>query len=104
VAYERQEYGELSIPLTPLQVVVGKRNAQNNKVFEPQNKKALEGQYTRIAYVLPANRSPLEVLRNYQDEIKSQRGKTLFECRGAECGGSAVRNWGGGGGEMSLAM
>ena len=104
VAYERQEYGELSIPLTPLQVVGGKRNAQNNKVFEPTHKKALEGPYTRIAYVLPENRSPLEVLRNYQDEIKSQGGKTLFECRGAECGGSAVRSSGGGGGEMSLAM
>ena len=104
VAYERKEYGELSIPLASLQVVGDKKTAQNNKLFEPKSKKALEGPYTRIAYVLPENRSPLEVLRNYQDEIKSQGGKTLFECRGGECGGSAERSTGGGGGEMSLAM
>ena len=88
VAYERKSFGELTLPLSPIELVTPeKRTQQNNRVFEPKKKKALEGVYTRLAYLLPAERSPLEVLRNYQDEIKSKGGKVLFECKGTECGG-----------------
>jgi outer membrane protein OmpA-like peptidoglycan-associated protein len=85
-------------------VLPEKRTRQNNRVFEPKKKKALEGSYTRIAYLLPAERSPLEVVRNYQDEIKNSGGSVLFECKGAECGGDSDDSTGGGGGDMSLAM
>jgi outer membrane protein OmpA-like peptidoglycan-associated protein len=54
--------------------------------------------------LIPANRSPLEVLRNYQQEITQKGGKILFECKDAECGGSASRSSQGGGGSMSLSM
>jgi OOP family OmpA-OmpF porin len=54
--------------------------------------------------VLPANRSPLEVLRNYQQEIKGKGGRILFECKAEACGGDSTRSSSGGGGEMSLAM
>ena len=105
VAYERKSFGELTLPLSPLlQVEPEKRTQQNNRIFEPKTKLALEGPYTRIAYLLPADRSPLEVLRNYQDEIKSKGGKILFECKGAECGGEPGSSSAGGGGNMSLAM
>lgn len=104
VAYEHKSFGELTLPLSRLELVPGKTTRQNNKVFQPQSKKSLEGPYTRIAYILPAQRSPLEVLRNYQDDIKSKRGNILFECNGADCGGNPARSSGGGGGEMSLAM
>jgi outer membrane protein OmpA-like peptidoglycan-associated protein len=49
--------------------------------------KTVEGPYTRLVYVLPAGRSPLEVIRNYQDEIVAQGGQVLFECKREECGG-----------------
>jgi OOP family OmpA-OmpF porin len=104
VAYEHKSFGELTLPLSPLVLVPDKQTQQNDHVHEPKQKKALEGSYTRIAYLLPAERSPLEVLRNYQDEIKSKGGKVLFECKGAECGGSPQRSSAGGGGDMSLAM
>ncbi len=104
VAYEHKSFGELTLPLSPLVLVPDKQTQQNNHLHEPKQKKALEGSYTRIGYLLPADRSPLEVLRNYQDEIKSKGGKVLFECKGAECGGSPERSSGGGGGDMSLAM
>jgi OOP family OmpA-OmpF porin len=81
-----------------------KRDSHNNDYFEPKQKKSLEGAYTRIVYFQPANRSPLEVLRNYQQEIKSGGGKILFECKADECGGDATRSSEGGGGKMSLAM
>ena len=104
VAYEHKGFAELTLPLSRLEEVPGKTTQQNNKVHEPKNKKALEGAYTRIAYLIPADRSPLEVLRNYQDDIKSKGGTILYECKGAECGADASRSSGGGGGSVSLAM
>ncbi len=104
VVHERKSFAELTLPLSPLEVVPDKRTQQNNRLFEPKKKKPLEGSYTRIAYLLPADRSPLEVLRNYQDEVKSGGGTILYECKGAECGGSPDRSSAGGGGDMSLAM
>lgn len=104
VAYERKSFGEFTLPLSPLELVPNRSTKQNNRLHEPKKKKALEGAYTRIVYLLPAERSPLEVLRNYQDEIKSGGGAVLFGCTGAECGGDPRRSSGGGGGLMSLGM
>jgi OmpA-OmpF porin, OOP family len=104
IAYEHKSFGELTVPLSRLEVVSGKTTQQNNRVHEPKNKKALEGAYTRIAYLIPADRSPLEVLRNYQDDITSKGGKILYECKATECGADPSRSSGGGGGDMSLAM
>lgn len=104
VAHEHKAFAELTLPTSPLDKVADKRTRQNDQVYEPKTKKALEGPYTRIVYVVPENRSPLEVLRNYQDEITSTGGNVLFTCRSEECGGTPERSSGGGGGEMSLAM
>lgn len=104
VGYEQQSYSELTLPLSKLEPVPDKRDDHNNRYFEPNLKKSLEGPYTRLVYLLPANRSPLEVLRNYQQEIKGKGGRILFECNGEECGGDSTRSSSGGGGEMSLAM
>jgi OmpA-OmpF porin, OOP family len=104
VVYEQQSFGEFTLPLSRLEAVPDKRDSHNNDYFEPKQKKSLEGAYTRIVYFQPANRSPLEVLRNYQQEIKSGGGKILFECKADECGGDATRSSEGGGGKMSLAM
>jgi OmpA-OmpF porin, OOP family len=104
VAYEHQNFGEFTLPLSRLEQVPNKQDSHNNHYFEPKQKKSLEGAYTRIVYLVPANRSPLEVLRNYQQEIKSKGGKVLFECKADECGGNPTSSSGGGGGNMSLAM
>jgi OOP family OmpA-OmpF porin len=104
VAYEQKSFDTFTLPLSKLEPVPGKTTQRNNRVFEPKNKRVLEGTYTRIAYVIPADRSPLEVLRNYRDDIKSKGGKILYECQGAECGADPAKSSGGGGGNMSLAM
>ena len=47
------------------------------------------GQRTALQYIAPAGRSSLEVLRNYQQELKTNAGAfdTVFECAGEEgCG------------------
>jgi OOP family OmpA-OmpF porin len=43
-------------------------------------------------------------LRNYQEEIQSNGGNILFECKTEECGGDPGRSSSGGSGDMSLAM
>ena len=77
---------------------------RNNYVYAPEKSVEVEGALTRIAYVTPAERSPLEVLRNYQDVIEADGGEVLFECKKEECGGAADRSSSGGGGKMSLMM
>jgi OmpA-OmpF porin, OOP family len=104
VAYEYKSFDEFTLPLSRLEPVEGKRDSHNNRYYEPKEKKVLEGTHTRLVYLLPADRSPLEVLRNYQEEIKSKGGTILFECKAEECGGDSGRSSSGGGGDMSLAM
>jgi OOP family OmpA-OmpF porin len=104
VAYEYKSFDEFTLPLSRLEPVEDKRDSHNNRYYEPKEKKVLEGAHTRLVYLLPADRSPLEVLRNYQEEIKSKGGTILFECKAEECGGDSGRSSSGGGGDMSLAM
>ena len=104
VAYEHKSFAEFTLPLSQLEQVEEKRDNRNNHYYEPKSKKDLEGEYTRLVYLMPEKRSPLEVLRNYQDEIKSQGGNILFECKAAGCGGDPQRSSQGGGGHMSLAI
>jgi OOP family OmpA-OmpF porin len=104
VAYEFKSFDEISLPLSKLEPIPDQRDSHNNQIFQPKQKKELEGSRTHIVYLIPENRSSLEVLRNYQDEIKANAGKILYECKDAECGGSAKRSSSGGGGDQSLSM
>lgn len=104
VASEQKAFAAFTLPLSKLEIVTGQRDQSRNRMYEPRKKKPLEGPYTRLVYLIPPNRSPLEVLRNYDDEIKTKGGMTLYECQGVECGGSPTRSSGGGSGDMSVAM
>ena len=106
VSYEKFAYTDFTVPLSPLKpsADADARDAMNNRIYAPDKKAEVEGALTRIAYVLPAERSPLEVLRNYQDVIEAAGGEVLFDCKKDECGGAADRSSSGGGGDMSLMM
>ena len=104
VAYEKKAFEEFNLPLSRLEPVPNRTDSHNNRVHEPKNKKALEGRCTRLVYLLPEGRSSLEVIRNYQQEIKAAGGQILFECKAQECGGDPSRSSQGGGGDSSLAM
>ena len=104
VAYQHKKYDRFILPLGELKAVEGKRDGHNNTYFAPEKSNKLEGEHTRLVYLLPAERSPLEVLKNYEDEVTSKGGKILYECEKNECGGDAHRSSSGGGGDMSLAM
>ncbi|KKC38810.1 flagellar motor protein MotB [Devosia epidermidihirudinis] len=106
VSYEQSAYTDFTVPLSPLVASADPdaRDKNNNRVYAPEKDIEVEGQLTRIAYVLPAERSPLEVLRNYQDVVEAAGGEVLFECKKEECGGDASRAAYGGGNKMSLTM
>jgi len=106
VSYERVAFTDFKVPLSRLEPVdPDKRSdSSNNVVHLPKQEKELEGALTRLAYLLPAERSPLEVLRNYQDEVEAAGGSVLFACKGEACGGDAERSSAGGGGDSSLLM
>ncbi|RDJ20458.1 flagellar motor protein MotB [Bosea caraganae] len=103
VSYERVAFTDFKVPLSALEPV-DKRDSSNNILHLPKQEKEVEGSRTRLVYLLPAERSPLEVLRNYQDEVEAISGSVLFSCKGEGCGGDAQRSSSGGGGESSLLM
>jgi len=50
----------------------------------------LEGKLTRIHYAIPAGRSTMEVLRNYQDALQHAGFQNLFSCALAQCGTGSI--------------
>ena len=104
LSYSRKSFDEQVFPLSPLEEAKPqRRDSNNNAVYEPKKSVKAEGTYTHLLYAIPAQRSPLEVLRNYEDDIKSKGGKVLFECKDAECGSDPHGNVIGGGGRVSMA-
>ena len=103
VSYERLAFTDFKVPLSQLEPTNG-RDRMNNQLFLPKKEVEVEGARTRIAYLLPADRSPLEVLRNYEDVVKAAGGEVLFTCKGDACGGDPNRSSAGGGGQSSLMM
>lgn len=69
--YSSKDYDEYLMPLGP----VSGRGA--NAGFAKSLR--LEGRLTRITYVAPPGRSVLEIIRNYQSELRSAGFVTLFE-------------------------
>jgi outer membrane protein OmpA-like peptidoglycan-associated protein len=106
VAYTQVAYDEYTVVLGPLQRTPDPddRDERNNRRHVFQASETLEGARTRIIYLVPAGRSPLEVVRNYQQTLEADGAAQRFACKGVECGGDARRASGGGGGEQSLAM
>ncbi len=106
VSYEKREFDEVRLPLSPLKRTAdrNRKDQHNNIWYEPERSKTVEGQRIHLVYLMPENVSALQVVRNYQNELHGKNAKTLFECKGSECGGDASRSSGGGGGEMSLSM
>ena len=93
VVDQRKSFDEFTFPMSKLELV-GKWNYAGNNPYAPKNVKTIEGPYTRLVYLLPVARSPLEVLRNYQDEIVAQGGSVLYECKREECGGEHLKGIG----------
>jgi len=75
--YQAVDFDEVVMPVKPI--------ASQSKMTPDQLLKA-EGKVTRIDYALPPNKTPVEVMRNYEQALGGAGFKTVFKCADAECG------------------
>lgn len=54
--------------------------------------KDVEGRLTRIVYANPADRSTLEIFRNYRQALDEAKGEVLFACEVDACGPAYARS------------
>ena len=79
IGYDYRKFDEFVMPLGSVEVTFPPGFA----VAKKQQK--VEGQITRLLYIAPAARSTLEVLRNYELELKKGGFQPLFTCGTTAC-------------------
>jgi outer membrane protein OmpA-like peptidoglycan-associated protein len=79
-------YEEFGIVIRP--VLSADVRAENNRRRNARNSLDVAGRAVRMRYEGPEGRSPLEIVRNYQERLAAQGFETLFFCRGEQCGGT----------------
>jgi outer membrane protein OmpA-like peptidoglycan-associated protein len=77
LGYRFREFDEQVMPLAPVKLVDGKWKAAKEL--------RVEGQATRLLYLIPEGRSTLEVARNYQDQLSRAGFQVVYTCAGGEC-------------------
>jgi outer membrane protein OmpA-like peptidoglycan-associated protein len=95
-------FDEIRFPNAKLARVAGQRDGRNNALNLPPEPLKVEGRLSRLMYLLPEGRSALEVIRGYQQAVQERGGKTIYECGGADCGGSPVNRVTQGGNETGI--
>jgi len=91
LGYEFLKFNDLVILLGPVKGKVDKVMAREYEIgnfsytMTPTKTQRVEGEMTRILYVAPKERSPLEVVRNYERELLRIGFQTLFRCEREEC-------------------
>lgn len=97
VSFEQRGFDAVKFPASVLKRVPDQTDAYNNNVFRAETQREVEGEYVRLLYIAPADRSPLEVLRNYLDLVEEGGGQALYRCSDTDCGGDLNGNDHGGG-------
>lgn len=80
IKYETQAYTDRRFFNAPAKAYGGLEKNLESTV-------ALEGKLTGLVYRAPAERTPLEVLRNYQQALQEAGFEELFACEKEACGG-----------------
>jgi len=83
IGYDFRSFADYELLLGPLEL--GPPGRINE--LSPSRSERLEGRVTRILYVAPEGRSPLEVVRNYEQELQKSGFQTLYQCARKDCGG-----------------
>lgn len=97
-AVETVDFDELKAPVSKAKYASEGVSVSAPKVVEAS------GQRWRAHYVIPDGRSPLEVVRNYQSQLKAQGFSTVYECVGDECGDRADEYTSGAGSDAFLNL
>ena len=86
IGYDFRKFDEFVIPLGALKPARDRAaSGDTGNSLEPAKSQRVEGRATRILYVGPQERSPLEIVRNYEVELKKNGFDILFACGGAQC-------------------
>ena len=85
VAYKHKSFAKFTFPLSPLKPTGEEEN--DIEFYAPEKARNLEGEYTRIAYLIPQGHGPLEVVKNYENHLRELGGRVLYTCEGRGCGG-----------------
>jgi outer membrane protein OmpA-like peptidoglycan-associated protein len=80
IAYEEQAFDEYDLIVDKITQYGGR--GKNREATQP-----LEGKLTLISYKVAAQRTTLEVLRNYETAVKEGGFEILFACKNEDCGG-----------------
>jgi outer membrane protein OmpA-like peptidoglycan-associated protein len=91
IGYEFLKFNDLVVLLGPIQgeySQFGRDEYERGRMtfpLTPTKTQKVEGEATRILYVAPTGRSPLEVMRNYERELQRIGFQPLFKCAREEC-------------------
>lgn len=93
---EAVDYDEIKVPAAPV------KYADDSQSTLAAGKYAeASGQRWRMMYAIPDGRSPIEVVRNYQQLLKAKGYTAVFECAGDACG-VGTGDYSGGSGDSFL--
>jgi outer membrane protein OmpA-like peptidoglycan-associated protein len=77
-------HGQIRSNFAEYELVIGAHDWSKPGGMRPSQ--PLEGRVIRTLYVAPKGATPLEVSRNYEDELKAGGFETLFRCRNSRSG------------------
>lgn len=78
-AYKVAEFNEQRFVNAPLDI------RADGETFTEANSFKVEGRITDIRYDAPKDRSALEIIRNYEDSLKSKGFETVYACANETC-------------------
>ena len=78
-SYKETEFNEQRFINAPIDI-----RGEGEK-FTPDNSFKVEGRITDIRYDAPQERSSLEIIRNYEDSLKSKGFETVYSCSNEDC-------------------
>ncbi len=87
---QQRDYAEWRIITAP---VLGSDRVPGGPRAVERNSTAVAGRTTRLRYEGPEGRSPLELVRNWQQRMERDGFRTAFACEARSCGGTGSDLW-----------
>ena len=87
---QQRDYAEMRIVTGP---VLGAHRTPGGPRATEANSTAVAGRALRLRYDGPDGRSPLELVRNWQQRMERDGFRTVFACEARGCGGTGADLW-----------
>lgn len=87
---QQRDFAEMRIVTGP---VLGAHRVAGGPRAVDANSTAVSGRTLRLRYEGPEGRSPLELVRNWQQRMERDGFRTVFACEARSCGGTGTDLW-----------